>query len=626
MHTNGPGRLVGRGSPQNANFTTYPATESFQFSIGSAKPPNIIKKPRQAHFVRKTSTGGTVLHKRPFDVDPMETARRAEAERRADYDRRVEIAWREEHERRMAHALDLAFSQTRNPSITADYEVQFNRLKQMGKMIDTLSTMINKPSQHEAAAAEPIATTLMSSCSQSQVLEANIATVARFGLLRANNDKVTVRKIVRIHRDPHAYTYEECEDWSLRMTKEEGEVLSALILRQTPGEYAREMKAGLGFERASEDEMKERETVKAYHRGTVFQQGNEEENRESTHETANRAHEDELKGRKILKIRRKKEEGAEERAAVESAAAEAAAKEAETKEDMRAKKERKRDWADAKARKWERYYHNAQKATEERAIRRLGNECVRREEQSEAFVTWQHPVTLQGLSSLDNGKGVVLRWLDDEGKAQVQLEDGRLVAVADPQNVIREATRGAGVQRKDKRIKKRRIKEISRIKRAGGRKGPPKQEILEKVKQKRGRQTRTAANVPRTSDPKIRTKIMKNNNNGRNKGPPNTMGPWASDRGVMSLKIYSTKRETSRLIQRARTKARDTSESIIHKQNGLKHKAWGERPTPSKSNTKVGHNGWWKTPIPSRYNTKRIRRKGSTDVYLQKRSIELEID
>ena len=157
---------------------------------------------------------------------------------------------------------------------------------------------------------------------------------------------------------------------------------------------------------------------------------------------------------------------------------------------------------------------------------------ARREEQSEAFVTWQHPVTLQGLSSLDNGKGVVLRWLDDEGKAQVQLEDGRLVAVADPQNVIREATRGAGVQRKDKRIK-RRIKEISRIKRAGGRKGPPKQEILEKVKQKRGRQTRTAASVPRTSDPKIRTKIMKNNNNGRNKGPP-TMGPWASDRGVLN--------------------------------------------------------------------------------------------
>ena len=216
-----------------------------------------------------------------------------------------------------------------------------------------------------------------------------------------------------------------------------------------------------------------------------------------------------------------------------------------------------------------------------------------------------------------------MRWLDDEGKAQVQLEDGRLVAVADPQNVIREPTRGAGVQRKNKR------KEISRIKRAGGRKGPPKQEI-QKVKQKRGRQTRTAASVPRTPDPKIhvRTKIMKNNNNGRNKGPPNTMGPWASDRGVMSLKIYSTKRETIKLIPQGRTKARYTSESLIQR-NEAEHKTWGERPTPSKINTKgkkIGPNGWWKTPIPSRYNTKRIRRKGSTDVYLQKRSIELEID
>ena len=46
-----------------------------------------------------------------------------------------------------------------------------------------------------------------------------------------------------------------------------------------------------------------------------------------------------------------------------------------------------------------------------------------------------------------------MTWLEDEGKVQVQLEDGRLVAVADPQNVIREATRGAegkdaGLQRK----------------------------------------------------------------------------------------------------------------------------------------------------------------------------------
>jgi len=46
------------------------------------------------------------------------------------------------------------------------------------------------------------------------------------------------------------------------------------------------VEAGLGFERAPEDEMKERQTAKACRRGTVFQQGNEEENKEWTHGTA----------------------------------------------------------------------------------------------------------------------------------------------------------------------------------------------------------------------------------------------------------------------------------------------------------------------------------------------------
>ena len=71
---------------------TYPATESFHFSIGSANPPKCITKTRQAHSGCKTLTGGAVLHKRHFDLDPIETARRAEADRRVDYDRRVEIA------------------------------------------------------------------------------------------------------------------------------------------------------------------------------------------------------------------------------------------------------------------------------------------------------------------------------------------------------------------------------------------------------------------------------------------------------------------------------------------------------------------------------------------------------
>ena len=72
---------------------------------------------------------------------------------------------------------------------------------------------------------------------------------------------------------------------------------------------------------------------------------------------------------------------------------------------------------------------------------------------------------LSGLQSAIqyNGKvGLVLKWLEGKGKFQVQLENGLLVAVA-PEHVIREATKGAegreaGLQRKDKVIKKRRLK------------------------------------------------------------------------------------------------------------------------------------------------------------------------
>ena len=133
---------------------------------------------------------------------------------------------------------------------------------------------------------------------------------------------------------------------------------------------------------------------------------------------------------------------------------------------MRAKKERRRDWADGRARKWKSYYNNLEKETEEKATRRLGNEIERKEEQSKAFVTWKVcykvPVKLSGLHRAIeyNGKlGLVLKWLEGKGKFQVQLENGFLVAVA-PENAIREPTRGAegreaGLQRKEKSIQKR---------------------------------------------------------------------------------------------------------------------------------------------------------------------------
>ena len=62
--------------------------------------------------------------------------------------------------------------------------------------------------------------------------------------------------------------------------------LSVLVLMQEPGEYmyARNVKAGLGlgFDRASDDELKERHTVKICRRCTAFEYmyGNEEENKD----------------------------------------------------------------------------------------------------------------------------------------------------------------------------------------------------------------------------------------------------------------------------------------------------------------------------------------------------------
>ena len=226
----------------------------------------------------------------------------------------------------------------------------------------------------------------------------------------------------------------------------------------------------------------------------------------------------------------------------------------------------------------------------------------------------------------------MLKWLEGKGKFQVQLENGFLVGVA-PENVIREPTRGAegreaGLQRKEKSIQERRLSKISRIKRAGAAwvKRSTTQEIsgMRNKKQKASRQTRTAARVLRTSDPKIRTKIKYKNNGGKTEG--------VDDRGVMSLKIYSTKREKMKLIQRTRTKVRYKKAFPMQeiKGNVSDYKDLGKRLIPSKINTKgkrsVHDDWWWKIPTPSRINTKRKTQKGSTDVYLLKRTIELEID
>ena len=107
----------------------------------------------------------------PSYVDPIETARRAEADRRADYDRRVETARREEYDRRMEYDFSVLcqiYDKIRKVSTAEDFELQVRRLDEMGKIIDTLTTMLTKPPQPQGSATEKI--TLMRSCSQTQEL------------------------------------------------------------------------------------------------------------------------------------------------------------------------------------------------------------------------------------------------------------------------------------------------------------------------------------------------------------------------------------------------------------------------------------------------------------------------
>jgi len=288
-HTNGPGSIDDKEYPHPASFMRNLSPTSCLFSIGSAVLHKNSKKTQPVNLEDIPITCGTPNHTCPFvDADLLGKARRAEYVRRAAYDTRVELARREEHDRRMEYALNLAFGQPRNASTIEDYEVQACRLEQMGKLIENLTTMITKSSRHEAATAEAIETTLVSSSSQ-QVLAIE---------------------------DTAGGSYEDCEDWSLHMTDEEGKALSVLIRMQEPGEFnsqevlarkvrriprpdmdpQREVKAGLGFDRAPEVELEKRQFFKICRRGTA-QYGKDP--------GSHRAQEVEFKARTILKICRK---------------------------------------------------------------------------------------------------------------------------------------------------------------------------------------------------------------------------------------------------------------------------------------------------------------------------------
>ena len=111
----------------------------------------------------------------------------------------------------------------------------------------------------------------------------------------------------------------------------------------------------------------------------------------------------------------------------------------------------------------------------------------------------------------------------------------------------------------------------------------------------------------RTSDPKLRTKIKYNNNGGKTEGV-------SDSRGVMSLKIcmYSTKRERMKLSTLVTKRASKKGQDIRSSTRCMKDKN--------------EQKDWWKTLSNSKRNWKRKSLQGSTDVYLLKRTIELEID
>jgi hypothetical protein len=160
-----------------------------------------------------------------------------------------------------------------------------------------------------------------------------------------------------------------------------------------------------------------------------------------------------------------------------------------------------------------------------------------------------------------------------------------------------------GMERKrlktEKKIQRKR-KGIERARQAWA------QKLRDGIIQRQHKQVRTLARVLRTSDPKLRTqKIIFSVKD------PGMNGHRLGD--VMSLRSYeSTKREKMELItlvtKRASKKGQDKRDNAIRMidKNEMKD--------------------WWKRLTTSKRNLKRQYRKGSTDVYLLKRTIELEID
>ena len=245
---------------------------------------------------------------------------------------------------------------------------------------------------------------------------------------------------------------------------------------------------------------------------------------------------------------------------------------------------------------------------EAKVMRRCEKEETRRNVQSELFhVQWKKesdkwrsqwdlwmvqlggvPATLIGLERAVryNGKPcIILKQLQDtEDRYQVKLENGRMLSVeyknVRPDRVIpiRGAIGRKGMMNKEKAMQKKQRRQINRIKKAlvYWKKRPLIQGTSSPNKQ--SRQIRTSARVLRTFDPKRRS----------------------TRQGEMKLSTVVAKQ--------ARKKGQNIRSSTRRMKDKNKEK------------------NWWKTLINSNRNWKRKSLKGSTDVYLLRRTIELEID
>jgi hypothetical protein len=256
-----------------------------------------------------------------------------------------------------------------------------------------------------------------------------------------------------------------------------------------------------------------------------------------------------------------------------------------------------------------------QKEKEEKVMRREARDSHRRAEQRESF-TWKVPVKVSGLkrSIQYNGKmGLVLRWLKDKGKFQVQLEDGILLAVA-PENAIRQETKGAegkegGNKRKEKRKEKMRRRKVSRLKRARVYWENRFQTQATPCTSKHRKPT-GYVKAPKTVQ--LSTTSVKSSRAGKT--------PNHRDRGVMSLRTISTKRTRSLMTLGINISQERQSGDNAEQGNAAK------RNDDKKTKKQFGGKGWGDCSFLSNQKSKRKILKGSTDVLLIKRTIELEID